>query len=136
MRHLFVLFFFFLLYYNVTEAQTYANIPGPENVLVVYKVPTSFQDTLGRISDSVKTYYVNARGIPAVNVVGLTLPDSVEITVDNVTHWVGIRQVTDNIRDINNHNSGTWFATEHAWKYFYQYVAVTIKNHQVPVTFW
>ena len=67
MKHILLLCFFFLLCYNVIEAQTYANIPGPENVLVVYKVPTSFQDTLGRISDSVKTYYVNARGIPTVS---------------------------------------------------------------------
>ena len=73
MKHLFVLFFFFLLCYNVAEAQTYADILGPENVLVVYKVPTSFQDTLGRISDSVKTYYVNARGIPGVNELNLQL---------------------------------------------------------------
>ena len=67
MKYFFILCFFFLLCYNVTEAQTYANIPGPENVLVVYKKPVDQFDTLGNISQAVMNYYVNARGIPGVN---------------------------------------------------------------------
>ncbi len=56
----------FLLCFNIAEvqAQTYANIPGPENVLVVYNLNSS-------VSDSVANYYITARGIPAANVVGL-----------------------------------------------------------------
>ncbi len=62
MKHLFVSIFFFLLCYTVTEAQpTYANIPGPENVLVVY-------NSLDQTSIDVKDYYKAARNIPAVNV--------------------------------------------------------------------
>lgn len=64
MKHLLVSFFFFLLCYNVTEAQTNANIPGPENVLVVY-------NELDSISLLVANYYITARGIPAANMVGL-----------------------------------------------------------------
>ena len=59
------LYFFIVslfLCYNIAEAQTptYASVPGPENVLVVYN---SLSDT----SKLVKYYYVNARGIPTVS---------------------------------------------------------------------
>lgn len=56
----------FLQCFKIAEvqAQTYANIPGPENVLVVYNLNSS-------VSDSVANYYVTARGIPGTNVVGL-----------------------------------------------------------------
>lgn len=133
MKYLFSILFIALLCQNLTEAQTptYAGLPGPGNVLVVYKAQNNQQDTLGMISDSVMHYYINKRGIPFSNVIspGLNLPDSTQITVNGVTHWVGIRQVTDNIRDLYNHSIGTWYATEHAWKYFYQYVALPIKNY-------
>ena len=113
----------FLLCFNMAEAQTNANIAGPEHVLVVFNAND-------QTSIDVKDYYVNARNIPAINIVpGLNLPDSTQITVDNVTHWVGIRQSTDVIRDIYNHNGKTWFPTYHAWQYFYNYVAVPIKDY-------
>jgi len=118
------------LCYNIAEAQTYANIPGPENVLVVYKVPTSSQDTLGLISDSVKTYYVNARGIPTANVIGLYLPDTT-IVIDGVTHPINIVEGGNIIRDSIAHEGGYWFATQHAWKYFYQYFAEPIKQYLI-----
>jgi uncharacterized protein (TIGR03790 family) len=105
----------------IAEAQTNANIPGPENVLVVYN---SNIDS----SSIIATYYQETRGIPSSNKMYLDLPDSVQITVDGVTHWVGIRQGTDIIRDIYNHNIGTWYATRHAYDYFYQYVASPIKD--------
>lgn len=62
----------FLLCFNIAEvqAQTYANIPGPENVLVVYKLPDP-NNPADTISRAIKNYYVTARGIPGVNVVGL-----------------------------------------------------------------
>jgi len=113
-----------ILYTVIIEAQepTYANVPGPENVLVVYNADS---DT----SILVKNYYRDSRNIPAVNIInpGLRFPDTT-FTIDGVTHTVGLAQVTDNIRDFNNHNSHTWYATEHAWKYFYQYVAAPIKE--------
>ncbi len=65
MKQLFVSCVFFLLCYNITEAQpTYANVPGPENVLVVF-------NSLDLTSKDVKDYYTTARNIPAVNVVRL-----------------------------------------------------------------
>lgn len=106
---------------NVTEAQTYANIPGPENVLVVYKM---YSD----VSDSVMEYYVNVRNIPASNIVPLFLPDTA-ITINNITHSVIIAEQGNIIRDELNHQWGTWYATQHAWKYFYQYIAAPIKEY-------
>lgn len=37
MKHFIVFCYSFLLCFNMAEAQTNANIAGPENVLVVYK---------------------------------------------------------------------------------------------------
>jgi len=64
MKRILLFCFFFLLCNNLAEAQTYANVPGPENVLVVY-------NSLDQTSIDVKEYYITARNIPAVNVVGL-----------------------------------------------------------------
>ncbi len=127
MRYFLIFVLFFILYCNITEAQTYANIAGPENVLVVYN---SINDSLGWISDSVKTYYQNVRNIPSVNICPIEIPlDSTQITVDNVTHWVGLRQRTDIIRDIDNYYNSNWFPTYHAWQYYYTYVAAPIKQY-------
>ena len=127
MKHVILFCFFFFLCLKIAEAQTNANIAGTENVLVVYRAQVNESDT---ISQGVKNYYQNVRGIPASNIVpGLNLPDSTQITINGVTHWVGIRQGTDLVRDLDNHTSGTWYASEHAWKYFYQYIANPIKNY-------
>jgi len=83
MKHILVSCFFFLLCYNVTEAQTKANIPGPENVLVVY-------NSLDQTSIDIKEYYISARNIPAVNVVGLENLMRKEITINGVMHPVVI----------------------------------------------
>jgi len=129
-----LLFFFLLTFLLITvvselKAQTYADLPGPENVLVVYKQPVDDQDTLGLISEAVKDYYKTARNIPVSNILGLNSLISHNINIDGVTHPVIIAQETDNIRDSINHESGTWYATEHAWKYFYQNVAMPIKSY-------
>ena len=66
---LFLISLFLIILYTIsTEAQapTYANIPGPENVLVVYKLPDP-NNPADTISQAVMNYYVNARGIPTVN---------------------------------------------------------------------
>lgn len=111
------------------NAQTNANIPGPENVLVVYKIPSGSTDTLGLISDSVMNYYKTARGIPASNIIGLDNLSNHDITIDGVMHPVIIAEGGNIIRDELNHEWGTWYATQHAWKYFYQYIAAPIKEH-------
>ena len=125
MKYFFTILFIGLLCHKVTEAQTptYAGIPKPENVLVVYNANS---DT----SFLVANYYKTVRNIPEVNFMrpGLRFPDTT-FSVDGATHAVGLGQVTDNIRDFDNHNSGTWYATEHAWKYFYQFMALPIKNY-------
>ncbi|MCZ7609781.1 MAG: TIGR03790 family protein [Ignavibacterium sp.] len=71
MKHLLFYILFMFFFTQESEAQTNANIPSPENVLVVYKLPNGLADTLGWVSDSVKTYYQNARSIPESNILGL-----------------------------------------------------------------
>lgn len=93
-RILFFLFIYFLCSLS-TEAQTNTNIPGPENVLVVYN---SQIDSSGIIAN----YYKNVRGIPTSNIVHLDNLSDANITIDGVTNTVGLRQETDNIRDSNN----------------------------------
>lgn len=124
MKHLIITCLLFLLCFNLAEAQTNANIPGPENVLVVYNLNSG-------VSDSVMQYYINARNIPSTpNTLGLYLPDTT-ITVGGDTHTVVIAEGGNIIRDLVSHNWGTWFASPHAWKYFYQYLAAPIKEHLV-----
>lgn len=105
---------------KLVQAQTYANIAGPENVLVVWNGKSE-------VSDSVQQYYVDQRNIPGSNVVRLDSLVSQNITVDGVTHPVIIADGGNIIRDSLNHQWGTWYATQHAWKYYYQYVAAPIK---------
>ena len=66
---LFLISLFLIILYTISieaQAPTYANIPGPENVLVVYKLPDP-NNPADTISRAVMNYYVNARGIPGVN---------------------------------------------------------------------
>lgn len=124
MKHLIITCLLFLLCYNLAEAQTNANISGPENVLVVYNLNSG-------VSDSVMQYYINARNIPSTpNTLGLYLPDTT-ITVGGDTHTVVIAEGGNIIRDSVNHAIGTWYATQHAYKYFYEYMAAPIKEHLV-----
>ena len=120
------IFFFisFLFLYGVfyLSAQTNANITGPENVLVVY-------NSLDQTSIDVKDYYQNARGIPENNIVPLNSLMDHNITVDGSSHNVTLAEGGNIIRDTINHFYGTWYATRHAWKYFYQYLAAPIKDH-------
>lgn len=67
MKHFYVSCFLFFLCSTIADAQNYMNIPGPENVLVVYKAPV-VNDS---VSYKVMEYYKTARGIPEANIVGL-----------------------------------------------------------------
>lgn len=111
MKHFIVFSFLFILCLNVAEAQTNANIAGPENVLVVYKQPSDQNDSLGLVSQTVKNYYVNARNIPSSNIVPLNNLISHNITVDGSTHKVIIAEGGNIIRDSINHTNGTWYAS-------------------------
>ncbi|HQF42834.1 MAG TPA: hypothetical protein PK073_07950, partial [Ignavibacteriaceae bacterium] len=105
MKHFIFITFFILLFFNAIDAQTNANISGPENVLVVY-------NTNSDISDSVMQYYVNARGIPTSNIVPLNDLISHDITIDGVTHPVIIAENGNIIRDSLGHEWQTWFVTQ------------------------
>lgn len=103
MKHLIISCFFFLLCYHLAKAQTNADTPGPENVLVVFNENSE-------VSDSIKEYYKTARGIPAGNIVPLYLPDTI-ITIGGVTHPIIIAEGGNIIRDSINHTNGTWYAS-------------------------
>ncbi|MDP3149200.1 MAG: right-handed parallel beta-helix repeat-containing protein [Ignavibacteria bacterium] len=122
MKHFFTISFLFLLCTYSLEAQTNANIAGAENVLIVY-------NSLDQTSIDVKEYYKNARNIPASNVFHLDSLVGKNITVNGSTHKVIIAEGGNIIRDSINHLNGTWYASSHAWKYFYQYVAAPIKDY-------
>ncbi len=67
MKHFITISFVFLLCFKLAKAQqapTFAEPPGPEHVLVVF-------NSLELTSKDVKDYYLAARNIPAVNVVGI-----------------------------------------------------------------
>jgi hypothetical protein len=131
MKHIITVCFTFFLCYNVTEAQTHANVPGPENVLVVYKHPIDEYDEIGQISEAIKDYYQTARGIPGSNIVGLNSLIGEDITIDGITHHVKLAQENDIIQDTiqNYYQSGQ--PTRHAWKYYLAKIANRIKQHLI-----
>ena len=61
MKTFFTLTLFCVFLANSIQAQTFADPPGPENVLVVFKAPNDEADTLSR---SIKDHYVDVRQIP------------------------------------------------------------------------
>lgn len=109
MKNLLLLFsILFLISINIAEAQTPtdAGIPDANHVLVVYKHPTDPNDSLGLISQAVKNYYQEKRGIPQSNIVPLLNLEDQDITIDGTTHRVKFVQVTDIIQDsVQNANN-------------------------------
>lgn len=123
--YIFLCFLFLLSVQSFAQEPTLAGIPDANHVLVVY-------NSNSLVSDSVMQYYVSARGIPnPLNVVPLQLPDSVEITIENETHWVGLAQETDIIRDFYQDAIWAVTPTKHAFKYFLDNIATPIKTHLV-----
>ncbi|BDQ03787.1 MAG: hypothetical protein HRF52_14460 [Ignavibacterium sp.] len=132
MKQFFTILFLLSLYNHIVEAQqtpTFADPPGPEHVLVVYKEPTGLTDTLGFVSDSVKEYYKDARQIPESNILGLTnlIDDDIYDPVSNITHRIILDQQGEIIRDSINQNSLT--PSIHAWLYFNERIAKPIANY-------
>lgn len=133
MKQFFTILFLLSLCTYIAEAQqtpTFADPPGPEHVLVVYKVPTGPTDTLGFISrDSVKNYYQNARQIPESNILGLEnlINDDIYDSVSNTTHRIILDQQGEIIRDSINQYSST--PSIHAWLYFNERIAKPIANY-------
>ena len=99
----------YFLCYTLAEAQTYANIPGPENVLLVYNLNSG-------ISDSVKIYYRDARGIPASNIFGIPLPNSAQ-------YQSGLATLIDSGEVIYSNNNRA------AWDYYKDKIADTIEYY-------
>ncbi|MCZ7611755.1 MAG: hypothetical protein M5U17_16555 [Ignavibacterium sp.] len=127
MKHFFTILFLFLLCFNLAKAQqtpTFAEPPGPEHVLVVYKEPVDENDTLGFVSrDSVMNYYRIAREIPVSNILGLEnlINDDIYDSVSNTTHRIILDQQGEIIRDTNNANSPE--PSIHSWIYFNDRIA-------------
>jgi hypothetical protein len=127
MKNFIFYFFFFLLCYNIADAQTNANIPGPENVLVVYNANS---DT----SEIIKDHYVNARNIPSSNELGLPLPRKV-ISVGDWSDPHVVKLGFDN-QNIQDSTWAKWDSTHcvdtakfHAWQYFIEEIANPIRDH-------
>ncbi len=128
MRTTFIIVFLFICLINIQAQQTNANIPGPENVLVVY-------NTLDQNSIFIKDYYKNARNIPTINILGLsTLADNIWLTdsVSHVSHLIKIVQNGEIIKDIDQTTYDSLTsggASFHAYQYFYERIASPIKTY-------
>ncbi|MDP2304168.1 MAG: hypothetical protein Q8N03_17300 [Ignavibacteria bacterium] len=124
MKHFYISCFIFFLSYTLADAQTNANVPGPENVLVVY-------NELDSTSIQVANYYKTARDIPGSNIVRLDSLFGEDITIDGITHHVKLAQENDIIQDTiqNYYQSGQ--PTRHAWKYYLAKIANPIKQHLI-----
>ncbi len=127
MRFLLLISLLLFLCYKVANAQTNAGIPDPSTVLVVYNANS---DT----SIMVKNYYVQARNIPAINVVHLQLPRR-EISVGDWSdpHIVKLGYNDEYIQDST---WAVWDSTHcvdtakfHAWQYFLEEVVHPIRLH-------
>lgn len=125
MKPLSALFLIFLLSNIPIHSQypTYADPPGPENVLVVYNFNSS-------ISKAIKNYYVSARGIPNSNIVALDqLQEDVYITYEGVTHNIKLKQGEENEKEIIEDQQAAWCPVyKHGWIYFIDRIATPIAN--------
>jgi len=112
-----------LIWNHLAEAQqspTFANPPGPANVLVVYNAQS---DT----SFFVMNYYKEARQIPNSNIFELTRLVDTLVSDGTTEHWIKLDQQGEIIRDTINQNSLT--PTIHAWIYFNDRIAKPIANY-------
>lgn len=118
---LFLSFFILCTISTVAQTPTFADPPGPEHVLVVYKVPDP-NNAADTISRAVKDYYKLRRGIPESNICRLDSLDTlVTVTYNNITHTIYLDQQGEIIRDMNNANSPE--PSIHSWIYFNDRIA-------------
>jgi uncharacterized protein (TIGR03790 family) len=135
MRYFITVLFIALLCQKLMEAQTktYTGLPGPENVLVVYKIPNP-NDPADTISRAVKDYYKEARSIPDINIFPITsLPPREILNYNGEDHVIKIVQSGDIIQDsteaeIDSAQVG-YQSSFHAWQYYYNHIALPIKNY-------
>ena len=106
MKYFVTFLFIALLCQNSAEAQTptYAGVPGPENVLVVY-------NSQHQISIDVKNYYQLKRGIPESNICPLDslLPREI-LNYNGEDHVIKIVQSGDICSSLLDCSSG-WIIT-------------------------
>lgn len=113
-------------------AQTNATVPGPENVLVVYKSPDP-SNPADTISRAVMRYYQQVRGIPAENIVRLDSLIDQWYTYGGTSHRIEIVQSGDILKDTTQ----AWADRDpsfagpsfHVWKYFQDRIAKPIRDH-------
>jgi hypothetical protein len=77
MKTFFTLALFCLFLTNSIQAQTFAEPPGPENVLVVYRNGHTY-------SGLIKDHYVDVREIPSTHVTFVTLNETIQYGVEIV----------------------------------------------------
>jgi uncharacterized protein (TIGR03790 family) len=104
-------------------AQTNATVPGPEHVLVVYKLPNP-NNPADTISRAVMRYYQQVRGIPNNNIVSLTLPIS---EYDGAVELVQGGEVIRRMGICSEYGSNG-VCDNLAWQYFETYIAEPIRN--------
>ena len=115
--------------YNSPPNQTESNFNMilPQNVLVVYN------RNLGS-SDSIKTYYVNKRNIPSVNVIrdldgflGLNIPDTADYSGQKVILWQDKEVIKRD--DICSDTGSNGICDTLAWHFYKQFIADPISNY-------
>ena len=108
--------------YDTPESQnpSYANIIGPENILVIFKNNDS-------VSVAIKDYYVQKRGIPSSNILGLNIPDTVDYSGQRVILWQE-GEVIKRDDECSDYLSNGVCDTL-AWHYFVQYISYPISTY-------
>ena len=101
------------------QTLTNANVPDPENVLVVYRNQRNSSDTL---SEYVANYYISKRNIPAKNKLGLDIPLTATYGQDTVILY----NEGEDIR--GNGNTGWMYVRDFIGSYIENYLNNTIIN--------
>lgn len=104
---------------NSLQAESNANIPGPENVLVVFK-DWGGDTTLVATSIAIKNYYVNKRNIPELNILGL---DAIPSSQTYGSGTVILDQRGELIRNTGScYESATEVCDTIAWSFFKEHI--------------
>jgi hypothetical protein len=102
------------------QTPTYANIAGPENVLVVYKSRDS-------VSTAIANYYMSARNIPAENKIGLNIPDSAVYDKGYGNYTVKLIQSGEVI--YGGDTPAQNINIPYSWYYYEDYIHLPIENY-------
>jgi hypothetical protein len=103
-----------------TQNPTYANIITPNNILLVFRNNDS-------VSIAIKNYYVERRGIPSVNILGLDLPDTADYDGERVILCHGTEVIKRD--DICSDDNSNGVCDTLVWYYYYNKIAQPISNY-------